>query len=285
MSVSPYYDPTFGEYGWSNRVGGCLPLFEEHKLYVLLQALHSLIPLSIIAITSTWTFAFTRGFLKMNLKRQKTMLSTASFVEQKHIYSVQVKNLIGIFGSLFLFSFLSWIPFLLISAVGLGIGFQNIPDPVYAGGYILFHFSNVSNPIIQTYFRKDLSDSLKAILCMWKYAHKVSSGMAISIGSRKKIVITSGSSEIDNSGEETELKNVKVQKEPMASECNNSMETLLTEVTEECSSTTGGTVEQVEISPQENLECSNADHVTHGCNEVNRNSVVITYSPISTVEA
>ena len=280
MSVSPYYDPTFGEYGWSRSIGGCVPIFVDHELYVVLQALHSLIPLSIIAITSTWTFAFTHGFLKMKLKRQKTMLNTASFVEQKHIYSVQVKNLIGIFGSLFLFSVLSWIPFLLISAVGLGIGFPYIPDPFYAGGYILLHFSNVSNPIIQTYFRKDLTDSLKAILCMWKYAHKDSSGMAFSIGSRKRIVNTSGSSEITNSVEETELKYVKVQKEPMAS-----VETLLTEDTEGCSSTTGGTVKQVENSPQENLECSNADHVNHGCNEQNRNSVVITSSPISTVEA
>ena len=279
MSASPYYDPGFGEYGWSRSIGACVPLFVNHRLYVLLQALHSLIPLSIIAITSTWTFAFTRGYLEMNLNRQKTMVTTASFVEQKHIYSVQVLNLIGIFGSLFLFNFLSWIPFLLISAVGSGIGFRNIPSPVYVASYILFHFSNVSNPIIQSYFRKELTESLKGIFCKWKVVRTVSS-----IRGRSRNVNISGTSHVNNSVEQIEDKNVNVKTSSMAWECA-SVQTILDNLSEDCTSKTEETVEQVENMPQESPECSTVENATNGCIEMDMNSAGITPSPLATLEA
>jgi len=169
VSLAPFYDPLLGEYGWSPRVGSCSPLFNGHRIYVLMQSVHSLIPLTIIVVTSLGTFLFTRGFLKNHLNLQKSVLNSSSYVEQKHIYSVQVKNLIGIFGCLLLFNFISWTPFLGISAAGVGIGFQKIPNAVYAASYLLFMFSNVSNPMIQTYFRKDLVDTLKIVFCRWKF--------------------------------------------------------------------------------------------------------------------
>ncbi len=172
VSAAPYYNPVVGKYGWSRRVGGCSPLFNGYRLYVLLQSLHSLIPLTIIVITSCWTFMFTRGFLRRHLKRQKSVLNGTSFEEQKHVYSSQVKNLIGIFGSLLLFNFISWTPFLGISAAGFGIGFHRLPNAVYASGYVLFLFSNVFNPIIQMYFRKDLIDSFKRFFCKWRMGKK-----------------------------------------------------------------------------------------------------------------
>lgn len=220
MSASPYYNPAFGEYGWSKSVGTCVPLFVDHKFYVILQAIHVLIPLSIITVTSTWTFAFTRGFLKMNLKRQKQILTTTNFAEQKHIYSIQVLNLIGIFGSLILFNFLSWIPVLILSAVGLGVGFQNVADSFYVTCLILLLLSNISNPIVQTYFRKDLTDSLKKIFCRWKLFHNTSLKVANNIKSCRRNESKAGRhAEINNSVELLDVTNMNKKTSSMTQDC------------------------------------------------------------------
>ena len=259
MSSAPYYNPILGEYGWSRRVGGCSPLFAGHRLYVLLQALHSLIPLSIIGVTSVWTFIFTHGFLKKHLQSQKTILNTASFEERKHIYSVQTMNLIGIFGSLLLFNFLSWIPFLAISAVGLGIGFWKIPNAVYASGYILFLFSNVSNPIVQTYFRKDLIDTLKRAICKWKVTEEASPRV-LCINCRRNNHCNSETSDANKSGEQLEVRCARV-KAVLTSAKFDSVETVLddsNEDNEDSSPEIERTKKKAEESSPENRICTEA---------------------------
>jgi len=164
--MAPFYSPELGHYDWSPRVGACLALLVGYRVYTILQALHSIIPLAIIVITSAWTFVFTRGFLMETLKVQKTVLDTQSYEEQKHIYTVKVLNLFGIFDTLVLFNTISWIPFFLTSVIGsVGLGYETIPNKAYAVGFILFNASNVFNPLIQLYFRKELAFSIKKVLC------------------------------------------------------------------------------------------------------------------------
>jgi len=165
--MAPYYGPGLGEYDWSPRLGGCSPIFPGNRIYVLLQALHALIPLTIIIVTTLWTFLSTRGFLRKHLKRQKSSLNTEDFRVQKEIYSERVKNLIGIFGTLLLFNFLSWLPYIAVSLVGVAVGLEKVPNQVYAAGFVLFIFSNVSNPVIQTYFRKELLETLRKTFCFY----------------------------------------------------------------------------------------------------------------------
>ena len=116
----------------------------------------SLIPLGIIIVSSLWTLAFTRGFLRKNLRRHQQNLNASNFKVQEHIYSARVKNLIGIFGILILFNALSWSPYIVASCIGIIVGTEDIPREVYATAFVLFLFNNVSNPVIQICFRKDL---------------------------------------------------------------------------------------------------------------------------------
>ena len=169
LILTPYYGSGFGEYDWGHAVGGCTPIWVGQQKYVVILSCVSLIPVVTITVTSLWTFIFTRGFLRKNLRRHRQTLNTENFEVQKHIYSVRVKNLIGLFGTLLLFNAISWVPFLAVSVVGVIIGLDSIPRPVYCSVFVLFLFSNVSNPIVQTYFRKDLLISLKDSL------HKITS--------------------------------------------------------------------------------------------------------------
>ena len=91
------------------------------------------------------------------------MLNKESFAVQKHIYSTKFKNLIGIFGTLLLFNALAWVPLILTGITAIIIGFNKVPIQLYATTFVLFLTNNVSSPIIQSYFRKDLFNSLKRI--------------------------------------------------------------------------------------------------------------------------
>jgi len=187
VSCAPFYSSSFGEYGWSSRTGSCLALLVGYRTYTILQALHSLIPLTIITVTSIWTFIFTHGFLKDTLSRQKDTLNTESFEVQKHIYSGKVLNLIGIFGSLLLFNVISWIPYLLVSVIGFALGFNKISNTAYASLFVLYNLTIVTNPLVQTYFRKELIESLKNIFCKCRNRHgNSSSAIVLSHGNKSE---------------------------------------------------------------------------------------------------
>jgi len=156
IALAPYYSNSIGEYDWSRRLGSCFPIFLGHRTYVLLQAIHAIVPLTVITITTLWTFIFTRNYMRRNLGRQQSVLNAESYKEQREIYESRVKNMIGIFGALLLFTLLSWAPYIVVSLIGVVIGLDRIPNQVYACNFVIFLFSYVSNPIVQMYFRKDL---------------------------------------------------------------------------------------------------------------------------------
>ncbi len=158
LNIAPYCG--LGKYDWGRSVGGCIPIWVGHRNYLITSICLSLIPMTVILVTSIWTCIFTRGFLRKNLRRHKNTLNAENLAVQKQIYSVRIKNLIGVFGALILCHAISWFPFLAVSGLGLFIGLKTIPRKVYASVFVLFLFSNVTAPIIQIYFRKDLRNFL-----------------------------------------------------------------------------------------------------------------------------
>ena len=65
---------------------------------------------------------------------------------------------------LLVFNVLTVAPYITISIVGPIIGLDRVPLQIYTAVFVFFLFSNVTNPIIQAYFRKDLFDTIKKYL-------------------------------------------------------------------------------------------------------------------------
>jgi len=163
LNLSPYYGPGIGEYQWTRAVGGCSPRWAGQKDYILLVLLISLVPLSIVIVTTIWTCMNTRSFLKKTLRRQTCgMQSSRSVSVQQNLYSKKVKNLFGIFGALILSYLISWTPFLISSVAAIVVGIKDFPHEVFATTFVIFMLQNATAPLIQIYFRRDLLDSLKA---------------------------------------------------------------------------------------------------------------------------
>ena len=112
-----------------------------------------------------------------DLRRKMETLTKEDLKIQKSVYNVRVRKLFGIFTTLFFFNFISVTPFFISIIVHLATG--NVPPEVLTAVLILYLVSNVSNPLIQSYFRKDLKDSIikytKKIFC---YNFKEESGTA-----------------------------------------------------------------------------------------------------------
>ena len=72
-----------------------------------------------------------------------------------------------------IFSLFSWLPYVVLIVITWIFGLDAVPHEANVTTFVIFLFKNVSNPMIQIYFRKDLLDALKKTFCsisMWAKA-------------------------------------------------------------------------------------------------------------------
>ena len=150
-----------GEYDWKPSTGGCAAKWVGHIDYVIINSMVGSLNVVIITVTSVWTFMFTRGFLRKTLKRQQTNLNSENFEIQKKIYNKKLRNLNKIFGALLLVNMIVIVPIISLTILSFIIGLENVPDAMYSVVFVLYLSNNVTNPIIQSYFRNELYDTIK----------------------------------------------------------------------------------------------------------------------------
>ena len=151
LTVTPFFD--FGEYSFSASISTCIPPWNSDRIaYVVLTFLLGIMCIVTITVTSIWTFCFTHKFIK----KTESFLSTSQ--DEKHVYNSHVVKLMGIFGTMLLVTAVTYAPALIACFVGFIITFEKLPRQVYATITILFYTVTISNPIIQSYFRRDLKD-------------------------------------------------------------------------------------------------------------------------------
>lgn len=167
IDSTPFFG--LGDYTWSGAVGACLPVWAANRDYVIYFSILSTIPFTIIVVTTVWTYVFTRRFLRKDFQRRKTMTQNEQdqLKHERSVYHVRIRNLLGVFGTLLLFNVITFSPYIIVSVVGLIIGLENVASQIYTTALILFLLNNVTNSIIQSYFRRDLRE------CIAEYSMKL----------------------------------------------------------------------------------------------------------------
>jgi len=159
LNITPFLG--LGEYRWATATGSCLPVWVgNNTAYVIYLSIGSIPPFGTIVVTTTWTYVFTKRFLRRDLKRNRSTLKQESLEQGKSVYTERIRNLMGIFGTLLLFNVITLSPYIIAIVVGLIIGFENLPPQVFATAFVAFLLSNITNPVIQSYFRRELRDSI-----------------------------------------------------------------------------------------------------------------------------
>ena len=110
----------------------------------------SMVLLSIIIITSVWTFCFTRKFI-----------NNQSMIVGESVYASKKKRLFGIFGSMILVYGICFTPATFLAAF---LAIIDAPDQLIISAVILFFLALILSPIVQSYFRPEINSVIVNII-------------------------------------------------------------------------------------------------------------------------
>ena len=142
LSTAPLYG--FGRFVYSKNQGTCVP--EWTAFYLIVSVLICVTMMGIIVVTSIWTCCFTRRFLQQNQ------------TDNNNIYVSKNRRVIGIFGSLLLACALCFGPGKLTTFIY--IFYIYIPYLSIFSAFC-FYFITIANPLVQSFFRPDIRDTVK----------------------------------------------------------------------------------------------------------------------------
>ena len=106
--------------------------------------------LSIIVVTSVWTFCFTRKFI-----------NNQSMIVGESVYSSKKKRLFGIFGSMLLVYGICFTPAAFLSSF---LAIIDAPDKLLISAVILFFLFIILSPVVQSYFRPEINSVIVDII-------------------------------------------------------------------------------------------------------------------------
>ena len=142
LNTTPMYG--FGKFYYDSDEGTCTPALFGEPFYLVFMAIIFLIILGIIVVTSIWTCLFTRRYLQRRHSR-------------KNIYVSNNRRVIGIFSSLLLVYILTFGPAVLISFTRFVV---YIPHTSIISIFC-FYSITIANPLVQSFFRPDVRDTVK----------------------------------------------------------------------------------------------------------------------------
>ena len=132
------------DYGF--RYGACYITLEEHPGYIGFCMLIFSIFIITIVVTSIWTFCFTCKFIR-----------DQSEIAGENVYHLKKLKLFGIFGSMLLAYGVCYGVSMTVGILSVAVSF---PDEVHATSMVAFQFNIIATPLIQSYFRPDITKSM-----------------------------------------------------------------------------------------------------------------------------
>ena len=137
-------------YQYIDNLGVCYAYSTSPITSVIRLSLISIL-LSIITVTSVWTFCFTRKFI-----------NNQSMIVGESVYSSKKKRLFGIFGSMLLVYGVCFIPGAFLSSF---LAIIDAPEKLTISALILLLLAIILSPVVQSYFRPEINSVIVDIIC------------------------------------------------------------------------------------------------------------------------
>ena len=135
----------FEHYGYLNDLGSCSIIGVDISAFVVFLVSNFLI-FGSIAITSIWTYCFTRSYFKAQ-----------SVIAGESVYASKKKRLIGIFGCMLIVYGLFYLQSVVSFLLQL---FIIVPNQFFLALSVTFSLVTIASPIIQSYFRPEIKSVL-----------------------------------------------------------------------------------------------------------------------------
>ncbi|XP_019853970.1 PREDICTED: apelin receptor B-like isoform X1 [Amphimedon queenslandica] len=136
-------------YQYVENLGGCY-VYTTGPIASVIRYLFASLILSIIIITSIWTFCFTRKFI-----------NNQSMIVGESVYASKKKRLFGIFGSMLLVYGICFAPGTFLSSF---FAIIDAPDKLNISALVLYLLAFILSPVIQSYFRPEINSVIVNII-------------------------------------------------------------------------------------------------------------------------
>ena len=160
MVVNIVYD----RIDYDTIINVCIPIQNTTLVITIYTAIIAVFPFIVIVVTTLWTFLSTHHFIKSDHQRRVGIIGReeeeAREIED-NLYTKQIMKLFGMFSLLVISQLMSVIPLMLVLILGNIIGSHFPPSPYAFATAVFIYFGCISNPMVQSYFRKDLSEFFK----------------------------------------------------------------------------------------------------------------------------
>ena len=154
INIPPYFG--LGKYVFLRSIASCGLIWPGQRYYLIYFCVLTSTIIMLILITTVWTFCFTRRVI-FKIKQQH---STNSEDRQNHLYVKRIKKLVGVFGMLLAGTILTFLPGILVATIEAVVDDNRQPTTLFTTVLVLFLLNSILNPIIQSYFRRDVYDFL-----------------------------------------------------------------------------------------------------------------------------
>ena len=149
--------------GFDPYVVVCSPIdFNDHSIVTSTNAIVIAAPVITIAVTTVWTFISTHRFIRNDHQQRVDAIGTQeeAIEIENDLYTRRIKNLFGIFSLLLISQIISVLPGAALIIAGTVVDYDQCTHLCFFVSFLIY-FGCISNPAIQCYFRKDLSDTIK----------------------------------------------------------------------------------------------------------------------------
>ena len=145
-----------GRYTYDHYIATCAINENDINSLVIVLTIAFFFCGAVIVSMTLLTFCVTRKFLKP-FKRTRTSFSNEI---QDHVYHRRMKKVNGLFTGILIATMITYLPAILSTSVLFVLEYEEIPGLFTVTIFQLYFLNTIVNPIIQSCFRKDLSDYL-----------------------------------------------------------------------------------------------------------------------------
>ena len=143
-------------YTYDNYISTCILNENDANSLVILLTIAFFFCVAVIVSMTLLTFCVTRTFLKP-FKRTRTSFSNEI---QDHVYHRRMKKVNGLFIGILIATMITYLPVVLAISAQFLVKYEDLPGLFIIIIFQLYYLNTIVNPIIQSCFRKDLSDYL-----------------------------------------------------------------------------------------------------------------------------
>ena len=148
LSTAPIFKIGIGQFAYGVSMGVCVPIFEGNPGFLAYGLCIFVSVISCIVITTILTYCYVSNFFANDENRFTT--SSA--------YTNRQRKLTGVFGILLIANAVCFFPSIVVGALATAL---TLPRQLYAATFVCFLFATVANPLIQSFFRPDIKNTIR----------------------------------------------------------------------------------------------------------------------------